>query len=317
MRKKVLTSILLGLACICAQSQEYEGTLWSLPFLSQPSDAVSLSLGACSLTGGSNAYAAFNNPAAAVFSEGVFDLAASAGIFQPGKSEAEQNLSLGVSGFVSERISIGIALQSAVGSQYPVCDGNGYVSSYFTPGQLRLGVSAAWKVFSFLSLGASGSFYSQDLSAQNALRGFALNASVHLHTSLLDADIAARNLFAGLGSKYPVPSEAVAGISKRWVFSDFSVKTMAEASYFIESSDIRTGIGIEAGWKDFARLRIGGNYGASSPLADFLSAGLGLGFRGVSADLAYVLSKAPFGNSFLITISYKLDKKWKSSKEEQ
>ena len=259
MRKKVLTSIVLGLACICAQSQEYEGTLWSLPFLSQPSDAVSLSLGACSLTGGSNAYAAFNNPAAAVFSEGVFDLAASAGIFQPGKSGAEQNL----------------------------------------------------------SLGASGSFYSQDLSAQNALRGFALNASVHLHTSLIDADIAARNLFAGLGSKYPVPSEAVAGISKRLVFSDFSVKTMAEASYFIESSDIRTGIGIEAGWKDFARLRIGGNYGASSPLADFLSAGLGLGFRGGSADLAYVLSKAPFGNSFLITISYKLDKKWKSSKEEQ
>ena len=280
----------------------------ALPFTAVDYDAVSLAKGGASLTETSTiANAAFANPAAVVFYDGMLDASASYTMWQPGFSNASF-VSAGAAFKIGKNIGVAANFSKGSSPEYTAVDGNGQETGSFKPENIQLGLGVAYKIIPFLSVGANIGYATENL-APGASYG-ALNADVYAMfksgslraaagVSELGGKVASQS-----GTSFSLPAAANAGVGYSLDFADVHAVDMnADASYYF-AGDFAAAAGLSYTYSKMVTVRAGYRYGGSSVIPSFASAGLGLRLFGVRIDLAYLFASEVMKNTMSVSVGY-------------
>ena len=206
---------------------------------------------------------------------------------------------------VGKRVSLSLEGRYFMEQPYDVTSAQGMVTGSFRPNDLIIGagVSVAFaKVFGATIKGR----YVASAIAENAKGGaFCGDLSVDYRAEKAFASLGIRNLGSQLtygGASYALPAMAAVSGGVRPV-SGLTVG--AEVDYLF-SGALMAGLGVEYTFVDIVSLRGGFHYGdPAKAIPMYVSVGLGVQFKGVHLDVAFLTASKTLGNSLMFGLGYR------------
>ena len=279
-------------------------------FLTVSPDSYSLSLGGTGVISPASAFAIYNNNAATALSPFKGAFAASYTMWQPTTTD---NQLMSLSGFIKmgKRSAISLGSRLFLYPAYDLSNPQGSVTGAFNPRELSVDLGYAYNISGSFSAAATVHYISSKMGPQAAGSAFAADLGLMYQPGNLSLGLTATNL----GSKidygygpYSLPAQIKLGAAYCFSLQEKHLLTATvQAGYLIVNSGITAGIGLEYSYNNLISLRVGGHYGdPEKGIPSHLSAGLGLNFKGLTLNAAYLLAQknSPLANSLSVGLGW-------------
>lgn len=309
--KTILTAVLPLAMSVTTLAQEARSPS-AMPFLSINPDPVSMAMGGTLRHG---AFAHFSALARAHVEDGTFAAGASYSLFQPEVTKSNV-AALGVVYNLDSKFAVTFGFLGNFGQRYDVTTESGYLIGDYMPFDLRAGAGLSWKILDRLSAGLALNYVQSaptpEIKGVKDVQRTAF-ADIQVRYQLTDAiGVALSGTGLGIpvedasGKSFSLPSRAILSADGRWQFQDHSLRAAAEAGMYCSPATLVCGTGVEYGYLARYFVRVGGHWcGDEVALPGFVSAGFGVRFGGLDADLAWNYSDGPMNNSLCAGLSYK------------
>lgn len=284
-------------------------------FLNQADDARSMAMGGAVMGLEGDAGTISVNPASMMMNDYMF----SANIgYQALKPTTALNNQVNLAGFLkfSDNFGMSIFGKYVQMPTYDLMDKNGNLLSQFTPSELAAGLGFAYRIGENFSIGLNAKFIRSAISDAEYIDiyqdGTAFAGDLSLMYRLNNLRIAAGITNIGTkityiidGEGYQLPTAGRVGVGYGAQFSNFTLDASAEVNYYLASSTVGAGLGLELGYANTGFLRAGFHYASNEgTIPTYASVGLGGKFGKHNLGLAYLL---PLGTEALkntLMISY-------------
>lgn len=279
-------------------------------FLEFSQDARTLSLGGINLILSPDAYSIFNNTATSAFSE---DHMAVSAIYSSWLPKTSDNTILGASGFMKlgQKIAVDFGFRDVGFQSYQMTDDNGNISGTFTPTEYSIGIGMAYQLASGFATSLNLNYISSDMGAKVAK---AVSADLGFIYKMKKINIGLK--VSNLGSKidygynaYSLPASIQLGAGSSFEMNAQNTITASlNTGYFLHNSSVFAGCGVEYSYNNLISLRTGFHYGDKTKgIPPFLSSGLGLHYKGITFDFAYLFAgnDSSVKSSFSAGLGYK------------
>jgi len=301
--KKLLILLCAALGCGFVPSlrgQTTLGTNEAMGALRVERDPVLLSLGGAgsALTSTSQAWAAFGNPAAAVFAPKKVEAALSYASWSP-QYAAAKNIAAGVTGHVKETValSLGFARQG-----YPGLDDD--PSSAFKPSDLLIRAGVGFSLSESLSLGLNAGLVKEALLSDYALSAFSVSAMAQYCAGGVNVAAGLSNLGGKVGES-PLPTSAKLAAAYGLRFGESGVDFALDTDYYFSGNySVAAGVNGSIGGVGF--LRAGYRYASPNAVVpSYLGLGAGVSIAGFTLDLSYLAASTSLGGSWMAGLGYR------------
>ena len=252
-----------------------------------------------SLTETGQAWAAFYNPAAAVFSSSKVDAALSYASWSPRYAHAS-NIASGVSGHVKDNVvlSVGFARQG-----YPGLDIE--PSSSFKPSDVLIRAGAGIAFSESFALGVTAGYAQEALLSDYSLSAFTLTAMAQYHAGGLNVAAGAVHLGGKVGEGYPLPTSLKLAADYGLDFEDVGFKLALDGDYYF-SGNYSVAAGLDLGIAGVAFLRGGYRYASQgAAIPSCLGLGGGVRFAGFELDFALLTASESLSGTWMAGLSYR------------
>ena len=286
MRKLSLT--LLASALICCGNLRAQG----LQFLNICTDASSLAMGGASP----------RNAAAMSLSQDRMDATVGYSLWQP-RYESSSLMTAAGSARIGSSLAFGVDLRAMLHGSYDLVSSDGKVTGSFGPKDIAAGLCASYRIIDPLSVAVRAALVSSSLAEEASGVTAAFDLAVMYSSDALEAGLSVCNLgpkldYGPAQSQLPTIVRAGAG------YRAFGCLTASVEADYLFSSAFMAAAGIEYAPIKQLALRAGYHYGdAQKAIPSFVSAGLGLNFKGLSLDAAYLVS-SKLGGSLSVCLGY-------------
>lgn len=302
MRKTLYTLALLAVS--------FTAGAQALPFTAADYDPVVMAKGGAFMTETStSAYAAFGNPAAAVFADDRIDAAVGYTMWQPG-GVSSNIITVGGTARLLNKLSLSVGASYGANTPYDIIDAAGNATGTFSPSDLQLNAGAAMKVLPFLSVGANIGYASSTLAEGSSYGAF--NADVFAMAKLggLKASAGIKSVGSKVksasGASFALPMAAAAGVGYGAEFGEKNrVDVNVDAEYYMDGGVAVAG-GASYTFGKLATVRAGYRHGGNTVLPSYASVGAGVSLLGVHLDLAYLVgvNSSPMANTLCISAGW-------------
>lgn len=279
-----------------------------------PASTSGLSLAASDMAHTTNAFAIYNSTANTLFSPNKFAFGASYNYWQPNMAD---NKIVSIAGYlqINDRIGIATGFRNFSYPKITITNINGYITGEFQPVEYSADIGIAYKIISNLSLSANISYISSDMGGPSVANAVAIDFGAAFRFENFSVALTAKKIGSKINygySPYHLPSTVSLGAAYNIISSSNNkVTVMGTLNYLLPqgSSGVAGAAGIEYSFMNRVALRGGyrlGNRTIDEP--DYLSAGVGINFYGVSADFAYLFTgqESPLLNTLSISLSVNL-----------
>jgi len=303
MTKKQVITLVLALAAITARAQDNNAQSLAFPFLRlDRSPAVSAMAGAgFSSTTLSPEYAAFSNPAAAVFMDKTVAAGVSYRYWGP-ESLDENHISAAFTVKPHERISVNGGYARGI---QPAVDPE---NDSFRPNDNNFSLGLAFLAAEGVSIGVNGHYAMQELVKGYRLQGFSADAVLQYHMAGMNAAIGVMSVGPQVvskssGNKYDIPSSIKVAGDYTFNFEPCTLLLALDGDYYFKGM-MAVSAGATLGIYDILYLSAGGRYaGEGAPLPTHIAVGAGVKYGPAKLDLSYVTMNKIIGNSFMGGVS--------------
>ena len=306
MKMKTLRNIVfLTLLCCAAilplRAQVSAGANEAIGALRVDRDPVRFAMAGAgsSLTGAGQAFSAFYNPAAAVFSSSRVDAALSYASWSPHYAGAG-NIASGVSGRVKDNVvlSVGFARQG-----YPGLDIE--PSSSFKPSDVLIRAGAGIAFSESFAVGVTAGYAQEALLSDYSLSAVSVTAMAQYRADALNVAAGAVHLGGKVGDGYPLPSSlklaADYGIDLESVVLRFAL----DGDYYF-SGNYSVAAGLDLGIGGVGFLRGGYRYASQgAAIPSCLGLGGGVRFSGFELNLGYLAASESLSGSWMAGLGYR------------
>lgn len=299
MKIKILPITLLLLAPLSVAAQDVIGEESGIGMLFSGivRDPVSLATGgAAAISDGNGAYASFCNPTANMTGERL-----QAGVSYMKRLPYEATVSRGINTGVSFRFNkvfgATLGFASDWSPAYDITDayGNKTGQSFSPRNTVINGGFSVW-ILEKIDLGANLRYMNQSLNP--GFKGNALSSDIFAAYTLKDFRFTAGVSNIKLSGEERLPSSATAGIRYSHLFGLHRIAAYGEFDRYFKTAS-RGSLGASYTFRDLVTVRTGYCLcGNNAPYSSFFSAGLGLKFRFVCLDAAFL----PKDGSFCIGV---------------
>ena len=294
MKRTILSILVIAAAGFTASAQ-------SVGFINVTSDAEGLALAGATVARDANAFVADNNVAAAALSDKTFSIAASYGMWAPNTTNTGN---IGLGGFFhKDKIAVTLIGKYNLSQPYQTFNQVARQLEDFTPVEFEVGAGFAYSVIDHLSAGINLKYISSSIAEKVAGSAFAADLGVMYNTESIKAGLSVNNIGTKLkydSSEYDLPMSIKAGAA-------YSVKgfTVSAEGDMMINAGFMASLGAEYWIKDIVAVRAGYHYGnAEKTMPSFVSTGLGLKFKGLNLNAAYLLACEPLANTLMVTLGY-------------
>lgn len=192
---------------------------------------------------------------------------------------------------------------------YPAYDGNGLATGEYKPGELSLGLGAAWAITPDLAASVFAKYVSSKLAPEAEAAAFCADLNLIYRHRNLTAGLQAANIGSKLNYstvKTPLPMMIKLGVQNDFNLGDrFGLLAGIDAGYISQGQSGTFLVSVGADLKMFDILSVMAGYRFSTDSTfepSYFSAGLGAEISVVSITAAYLISKAPIGNTLALTL---------------
>lgn len=305
-RKSFITLAALLVAAV-AGAQEVVPANESFPLLVTPRDAALAGMAGAgdASTSGSQAYAAFSNPATLPLAQYKLSAGLSYARWAPAR---ELSLSHNMGGAVAARFGrVGISA-GAFYQAHPALD-LGDDGTYARK-DLLVAAGAGILLSQHFSLGLAVRYAQERLLADYKLSAVAFTGMLQYQWNALNVAAGVANLGAGAksenGTVSPLPASARLAVDYALPLGPGSLELALDGDYyFIGKLSVAGGVSYD--FKRIAFLRAGYRYAApGAALPSYLSLGAGVRYRGIHADVTWLTASPSLANTLLVGIGIDL-----------
>lgn len=273
----------------------------TMPLLYAPADARSASLGGTGVALEADAWAMENNFAQAVISTRHFSIGAAYDRWAP-QPAADNRFAAG--GWYSyNRFAFGLSAKSSFAPAYEAVSPGGATLDPFQPSDLSAALGLAWSPLPGFSLSAAARLVSSSLALEARATGVCADLGLAYSSTLFRVGLSVANLGGRLrfgSTEAPLPTRIRGGGTLLLNCLSFTV----EADY-LSGAGLMAGTGIEFRPVPILALRAGYHYGpADKGVPSFGSCGLGLLYKGLGLDVAFLFASPTIGGSLCAGLSY-------------
>lgn len=282
----------------------------ALPFTAADYDPVVMAKGGAFMTETStSAYAAFGNPAAAVFAGNKLDVAAGYTMWQP-DGVSSNIISLGGTTTLKEKLSLSLGVTYGANTSYDIIDASGNVAGTFSPSDLQMNAGAAMKVLPFLSVGATLGYANSTLTKGSSYGAFNADVFAMAKFGGLKASAGVKSLGnkvkSASGAAFSLPMAVGVGVGYTAESGEKNrIDVNVDADYYIDGGIAVAG-GASYTFAKLAMVRAGYRHGGNTVLPSYASVGAGVSLLGVHLDLAYLVgvNSSPMANTLCISAGW-------------
>lgn len=275
-------AIILALAVISIQAVAQT----ALPFLYLPSDAKELAAGGASIS----------NPLPE-----KFGINANFGKWSP-KFADNTIIRADAAYTIGKSFVIGLDAKFVSDKGYTLSGADGKDGASFTPKESAIGLLLGYKLKCF-SFGVRAKLISSKIAPEAGGNTVGFDVFAKFKKNGFMAGIGANNLGGSLKytetASVQLPTCIKGGVA--YNVKGFTAK--AEADYLLNAG-LMAGIGAEYCIVDIVSVRAGYHYGSDKTIPSFISAGLGVKFKGFELNGTYLLGSEALGNSLLVGVGY-------------
>lgn len=275
----------------------------TMQFLNIGSDAATAAVAGTGVARTATAYAIDNNMAAAALAPSEMATEIGYGIWQPAASKTGI---ISATGYfqISDKLAIGAGFKNFSEPEYTLTSVDGRSNGSFKPGEMSVGLGAAYKLGDCLALGLNAKFASSSIADNAKASTVAGDLSLAYAKDALQAGVAVCNIGGKVsysdGGSYSLPMIAKAGAA----YSVSGLTASAEFDYLL-SGGLMAGIGAEYWIKDIVAVRAGYHYGdGAKAIPSYASAGLGFNLAGIKINAAYLLASEVLGGTMMFGLGY-------------
>lgn len=294
-----ITLFVIGCWTISAQT---------LPSLLVSSDAAGLGKANVTVADGAGAYSLENNAASMSFADFKAAGAVSYGMWQPSYAN-DKILGAGAACRVTDRFAMGLIFKNFNQPSYEITNSDGQSSGTFTPGELSIGLGAAYSITDWLSVGVTGRMVNSKLADDAKANVFGADISLFYKKDAISAGISVNNIGSKVnygGEDYTQPMLARAGAAWRIGNPEASSVTPSVEADLLFEGGFMAGLGIEYSYKSMLFVRGGFHYGdKEKAIPTYASLGLGVRLWGISLDVSYLTASDVLGNSVAFGLGYR------------
>lgn len=299
---RLYTVIAFALVSVSSVAQTSE----ALPFMRIGHNAAREAMAGAGIVSGSySAWAAFENPAAAVFTTAKSSTAAT---FQSWALTGFTELAAGEGFKITDRIIVSLGVNYGLGKEMDMFDATGKKTGTFTPDHLNASLGAGLKITSSLSAGANVHYVSESIADDISYGLVSADVFVQYSSNGLKGALGVSSLGSGVSSGkgyiYNLPTSAKLGFGYEGNAGIVSYGAYADLDYFIYSGGVGASLGADVCLMDMVSVRAGYHYGnADCVFPSYASLGLGAKFSGISIDAAYLMGGVLSG-TLALTLGY-------------
>lgn len=296
MKARILSISLLLLAPLTAAAQDVIGEESGpgMLFSKITRDPVSLALGGTNaVPDGSSAYSAFSNPTAMWMTDGKFQAGVSYMKNLPHEATPDRGVSVGTSFKFNSIFAAALGFSSGWSPSYEILDIEGNrTGRSFSPKNTILCGSFSARIVEMVTVGANIRYMSQSLTPD--FKEGALASDVSASFTLKDFYVTAGVSNIKLTGNESIPSTATVAVRYAHSFGFHRISATGEFDqYFYGAS--QGGLGASYTYRNFVTVRTGYCLcGNNAPFPSRFSAGLGLKFRFLCLDAAFLPEDGSF-----------------------
>lgn len=276
MRSRFLI-VLAASLCASAYAYSQDAAGVAMEFAARGTDPVSYALGGTT---------AFNSTASLIHGDAKGEISFN---FAPYKTKATKATDLGANVFIKagEKLAFGVTFFREGLESIDNYNAQGVKSGSFTPSNMAVGGSVAYKFMPELSLGASVRYLDSKLTDSDKFNTVAVDVMVSGAAGGFKYAAGVTNLGGKIkdsaGEEYPIPSAATAAGRYGYSGGEHSIEGTLQADVFFKGG-LRAGIGAQYGFKDMLFVRAGYSHGGDTVLPSYPSAGIGVKFGSFQLD---------------------------------
>lgn len=176
----------------------------------------------------------------------------------------------------------------------------------FTPKEMYFGAGFSYWIADALNIGVKGRFVSSSIYKNTSASAFAADVEFKYVKNAFAAGVAVCNIgskvkYGSAGTENKLPSLLKFGAQYK---AQFGLKGVLEGDYLFAGGFMGSAAA-EYSIKEIAFLRLGYHFGNDTKtIPSFVSAGLGVKFKGISLDAAYLFGSKILSNTLMITLGY-------------
>ncbi len=276
-----------------------------LPFARYDRNPVSAAMGGAGRLDTSEiAWSWRENTAAAAFSDGLAEVAASWQQRSPEHLE-ETFCSGGGAVRIDDRMVASAGFSMGRSGEYTVYDASGLSGGSFAPKNLEAGAGFGYRFTEHLSAGANVRYLSSELSPDVSYNAVSFDimamATAPLSGSTLlkwaaGVSTVGPEIRGSDGARYSLPSSTVAAAGiESGIGGRHKVTAEADADWYFKDG-FAASLGASWTWADMVSVRAGYHYGGDTVVPSYLSAGLGVKWWKVRLDFAYMFPTGDYAD---------------------
>lgn len=299
---RIYTLVALAMVSVSAAAQTSE----AVPFVRIGHNAAREAMAGAGIVSDSYAaWAAFENPAAAVFTGSKSSSAAS---FQSWAPNGFTELSFGEGFKPFDKLIVSVGVNYGLGKEMDMYDESGKKSGTFTPNHMVASLGAGYLITPAISVGANLHYAAEKLTEKVSYGVASADVFVQYNANGLKGALGVSSLGSGVisnkGIVYHLPTSAKLGLGYEGNSGALNFGAYADLDYFIYSGGIGASVGADVCFKDMLSVRAGYHYGNQACLfPSYASFGLGAKFSGITLDVAYLLGGVMSG-TLALTLGY-------------
>ena len=293
-----------------------DGVVYSVPatFMDFNLDPTAAGMGNIGTVLRPTSFAMWNNMAATTLAKDKFSVGVSYGMWQP--STAGDNIvSAAGYGKIKDWVSISAGIKYFNHSAYDITDANGQHTGAYSPGDMMIGVGAAFKFLKIASVSVNLNYVYSSLHPDYVFNGVSADVAAMVDLSFLRIGLTASNFgmdiqYAEEGAVNQMPANVKLGLATTQHFGHSKKHELTvgvQAGMFVFHDTFVADAGIEYMFNNFFRVSAGYHYADSlSYIPQNVSFGLGLRVWKLHINASYLLgleSASPLTNSFSVGAS--------------
>jgi len=201
------------------------------------------------------------------------------------------------------KLGIGVGLMKASVSDIEVRVIPGPPLEKFTSQNISVSLAASYEIYTNLSLGVTSKLLYEKIYIDEASGvSFDIGTSYskdNLNFSFLIGNIGSMNELRNKSTKLPTLIRL--GTGYLYTKDDFSILGAIEGFKVLNGGKFHLNVGVEGGYKDFVFLRAGYQSGYENK---FLTTGIGIKYKAVNLDYAFVPQTNTFGINHIFSVSF-------------
>lgn len=253
------------------------------------------------------AWASFNNVSVVPLSEKKLDVAASYQSWAP-KGVKSSNISFGGALKLGKSSGLTIGFYHGGGQEYSLTDEAGNETGTFKPKETQLSVGYGAKIAGKFGVGANLKYLGSKLSEDDSYSSVGFDVMATAKFESFNVALGVTNVGVGVksadGETFSLPSALTLGGTYKVELANNPFEANVDVNYYF-SGNLTAAAGVQYDFAKVLSARAGYHFGTKEAvLPSFATVGLGVHFKGVRLDFAYLMANEALKNTITIGLGY-------------